>query len=154
MKNQGWRSHDTSLCLCCERKKLRAQQHVMDAAHRTHKLCSSSLTSIPSPALHSSLTSHSAPCPSSSIQLISQAAASSCFKFPPSCQNPNILGKSCNFSLLIASGICINALMSWSNKIYQELLTPNSTPSPTFSLQPPSPELPKTLTLRMNYKSG
>lgn len=111
-------------------------------AHRAHTHCSISLTSTPTPALQRFLTSRSALCPPSLCTaqvpsflgsiLTSQAGASICLKFPPSCQNSNTRDKSCNFSFLIASRICINTLVPRSNKIYQELPIPNLTLSPTF----------------------
>lgn len=139
--------------------QLRAQQHVTDAAHRTHTHCSISPTSIPAPALQRFLTSHSAPCPSSSALLRLHPShflgrTEICLKFPPSCQNANILDTLCNFSLPITTRIYINTHVPWSNKIYQEYLIPSFTLPPTFSLQPLSPEVPKTLTLRINYKAG
>lgn len=120
----------------------RAHQHVTDTdTQSTHTHCSISLTSTPTPALQRFLTSHSALCPPSLCTaqvpsflgsiLTSQAGASICLKFPPSCQNSNTRDKSCNFSFLIAS-ICINTLVPQSNKIYQELPIPNLTLSPTF----------------------
>lgn len=70
---------------------------------------------------------------SAPIRLTAGSGASICLKLPPSCQNPNTRDKSCSFSFLIASRICINALVPWSNEIYQELLIPNFILSPTLS---------------------
>lgn len=139
MKNQAWRSHDTSLCSCCRRKnptesspardRCRHTEHTHTLLHQPHIHPNSSSAEVPHIPL-CSLPSQPLHC-SSSI-LTSQAGASICLKFPPSCQNSNTRDKSCNFSFLIASRICINTLVPQSNKIYQELPIPNLTLSPTF----------------------
>lgn len=74
-------------------------------------------------------------------------------EIPTFLSKSNILGKSTIFSS-ITLRICINTLVLCANKIYQELLIPNFTLSPTFSLQPLSPQVPKMLTTRINYKAG
>lgn len=159
MKNQGRRRHDTSLCSGCKRKNPAESSAARDrcSTQNTHSAPSASHppqsqpcrgsshpTLLPAPPASALLCFHPSHFTGRSLKVL---------EIPTFLSKSNILGKSTIFSS-ITLRICINTLVLCANKIYQELLIPNFTLSPTFSLQPLSPQVPKMLTTRINYKAG